>query len=252
MIKILMHGCNGRMGRMISNLAKEDDNVCITVGVDINETSYEGYPVHTALADCVEDYDVIIDFSTAAVIPSLLEFAVNNNKPLVLCTTGLSEEMIAQVGDAAKKIPILRAANMSLGINVLEKLIRDAVKKLYPENFDVEIVEKHHNNKLDAPSGTAIALADAMNDEMDGAFEYVYDRSGVRAKRGKTELGISAVRGGTIVGEHEIIFAGTDEVITIKHTAYSRAVFAKGSLAAAKFLADKEPGLYDMSDVIAG
>ena len=252
MIKILMHGCNGRMGRMISDIAKEDDNVCISAGVDINTDSNYDYPVFSSLDKCDADFDVIIDFSNSSVVPALLSYATANSKPLVLCTTGLTDEMIEQVNEAAESIPVLRAANMSLGINVIEKLIRDAVKTLFPENFDVEIVEKHHKTKLDAPSGTALALADAMNDEMNGSFEYVYDRSGVRKLRDKKELGISAVRGGTIVGEHEVIFAGTDEVITIKHTAYSRAVFAKGSIAAAKYIAKKTSGLYDMSDVIAG
>lgn len=250
MVNILMHGCNGKMGRMITELVKSDENACITAGVDVNTDVPNDYPVFTSLESCDVEYDVIIDFSTAAVIDKLLEYAAANNKPLVLCTTGLSEEQIAKVSETAKVVPLLRSANMSVGINVIEKLLREAVKKLVPEQFEVEIVEKHHNQKLDAPSGTAISLADAMNDEMDGSFEYVYDRSSVRAKRGRKELGISAVRGGNIVGEHEVIFAGTDEVITIKHTAYSKAIFAKGAIAAARYICGRNPGLYDMSDVI--
>ena len=252
MVRILMHGCNGRMGKMITAIANEDESVQITAGVDVNTTAADGFPVFSSIGECDVDYDVIIDFTTASVVSDLLKFAKEHNKPVVLCTTGLSEDQLNEVTETSKSVPILRAANMSLGINVIEKIIRDTVKKLVPEGFDVEIVEKHHNQKLDAPSGTAIALADAMNDEMDGEFDYVYDRSGYRKKRERKELGISAVRGGSIVGEHEIIFAGTDEVITIKHTAYSRAVFAKGAIAAARFLAGKAPGMYDMSDVIAG
>lgn len=250
MIKILMHGCNGKMGQVITGLAKDDECAGIVAGVD----SYDGidnyYPVFRNLNDCNVDYDVIIDFSNASAIDGLIDYAVRMGKPVVLCTTGLSEEQLNKVNEAAKHIAVLRSANMSIGINVIMKLLSYAVKHLSPEGFDVEIVEKHHNQKLDAPSGTALALADVMNDEMDGCFEYVFDRSRVRKKRDKKELGISAVRGGNIVGEHDVIFAGTDEVITISHSAHSKAIFAKGAIAAAKYLADKKPGLYDMSDVM--
>lgn len=251
MVKILMHGCNGKMGRVITGLVKEDENVCITCGVDAYTGVDNEYPVFTSLEECNVGYDVIIDFSNALAIDSLIDYAVNNNAPVVLCTTGLSKEQLEKVEEASKKVAILRSANMSIGINVLMKLLRDAVSRLAPEGFDVEIVEKHHNQKLDAPSGTAIALADVMNDEMDGVYEYVYDRSRVREKRDKRELGISAVRGGNIVGEHEVIFAGTDEVITISHSAHSKAIFAKGAIAAAKYLSGRTAGLYDMSDVMA-
>ena len=166
------------------------------------------------------------------------------------CTTGLSEEQLQEVEEASKKVAVLRSANMSLGINLLMQLLKEATKVLSPAGYDIEIVEKHHNQKLDAPSGTAIALADSINEAADGQYEYVYDRSQVRKKRDKKELGISAVRGGTIVGEHEVLFAGIDEVIEFKHTAYSRTVFGKGAVEAAKFLAGKEAGKYDMSDVV--
>lgn len=251
MVKILMHGCNGRMGQVITGLVKEDENATITAGVDVYDGIKNEYPVFSKLQDVNVDFDVIIDFSTASVIDGLLDYCVAVKKPVVLCTTGLSEEQIKKAKKVSETVAVLRSANMSIGVNVIMKLLREAVAKLAPEGFDVEIVEKHHNQKLDAPSGTAIALADVMNDEMGGCYEYIYDRSQVRKKRDKKELGISAVRGGNIVGEHDVIFAGTDEVITISHSAHSKAIFAKGSIAAAKYIFDKMPGMYDMSDVMA-
>lgn len=251
MVKILMHGCNGRMGQVITGLVKEDENATITAGVDVYDGIKNDYPVFSKLQDVNVDFDVIIDFSTASVIDGLLDYCEAVKKPVVLCTTGLSEEQIKKAKKVSETVAVLRSANMSIGVNVIMKLIREAVAKLAPEGFDVEIVEKHHNQKLDAPSGTAIALADVMNDEMGGCYEYIYDRSQVRKKRDKKELGISAVRGGNIVGEHDVIFAGTDEVITISHSAHSKAIFAKGSIAAAKYIFDKKPGMYDMSDVMA-
>ena len=245
-----MHGCNGAMGQTITRLVREDENSEIVAGIDTRNTIDNGYPVFQSLRQCDVKADVIIDFSSAVAVDSLLDNAIAKQLPIVLCTTGLSEGQLKKVKMSSGMIPILRSANMSLGINMLMKLLQDAVKTLEPAGFDVEIVEKHHNQKVDAPSGTALALADSINAAMDGQYEYVYDRSQVRQKRQKKELGISAVRGGTIVGEHEVIFAGTDEVIEFKHTAYSKAVFAKGAVAAAKFLAGRRPGLYDMSDVI--
>lgn len=180
----------------------------------------------------------------------MIFYGQNKNVPIVLCTTGLSEEDIAMVSEGSKKVGILRSANMSLGINTLLKLVQAATKVLVAADFDIEILEKHHNQKVDAPSGTALLLADAINEVLNKEYTYQYDRSKELAPRGKKEIGISAVRGGTIVGEHEVIFAGTDEVIEFKHTAYSKAVFAKGAIQAAKFLAGKGPGLYQMSDVI--
>ena len=168
----------------------------------------------------------------------------------MLCTTGLSEEQLKKVKDASAQTAILKSANMSLGINMLLKLLKEAAGILAPAGFDIEIVEKHHSQKVDAPSGTALALADSINEELDNAYEYVYDRSGRRQKRPKKEIGLSAVRGGTIVGDHDVIFAGSDEVVTFSHTAYSKAVFGKGAIQAAKFLAGKPAGMYDMSDVI--
>ncbi|MCR5221268.1 MAG: 4-hydroxy-tetrahydrodipicolinate reductase [Lachnospiraceae bacterium] len=250
MTKMIMHGCNGRMGQMITGIVKEDSEIEIVAGIDINDSIQNDYPVFASLKDCTVEADVVVDFGTASAVDDLLACCAEKNLPVVVCTTGLSEEQTGRLNETSKKIAILRSANMSLGINLLMKLLQDAVKVLGPAGFDVEIVEKHHRMKLDAPSGTALALADAVNEAADNTYEYVYDRSSVRQKRGAKELGISAVRGGTIVGDHDVIFAGEDEVITFSHRAYSRAVFAKGAVSAAKFLADKGPGLYDMSDVI--
>ena len=250
MTKIIMLGCNGRMGQMITDMVKQDDECTIVAGIDIVDNRDNGYPVYTKLADCDVEADAIIDFTSATDFESRMDYAVDKQIPIIECSTGLSEEQMDYLKKASEKVAVLKSANMSLGINLLMKLLKEAAVKLAGDGFDVEIVEKHHNQKLDAPSGTALALADSINESMDDRYEYIYDRSQVRQKRDKKELGISAVRGGTIVGEHEVIFAGTDEVITFKHTAYSRAVFAKGSITAAKYLKGKAAGLYDMSDVL--
>ncbi len=252
MINIILHGCNGRMGTIISELVEKDANAQIVAGVDAFGQSKFDYPVFESIASCDVDADVIIDFSNANAVEGLLDYCVAKKVPCVLCTTGLSEALLQKVSEASKQVAILKSANMSLGINLLMKLLKEASQVLANAGFDIEIVEKHHNQKLDAPSGTAIALADAINEEFDGAYEYVYDRSQRRAKRDAKEMGISAVRGGTIVGEHDVIFAGQDEVVTFSHTAYSRAVFGKGAIEAAKFLAVKRAGMYQMSDVITG
>ena len=219
-------------------------------GVDARAQALNDYPVFGDISECDVEADVVIDFSNAAAVDHLLDWCQEKQMPVVLCTTGLSGEQLQRVEEAAGRTAVLKSANMSLGVNLLMKLLQDAAKVLAPEGFDMEIVERHHNQKVDAPSGTAIALADALNGALEGDYEYVYDRSGQRKKRDSHEIGISAVRGGTIVGEHEVIFAGEDEVIEFKHTAYSKALFAKGAVAAAKFLAGKGPGRYDMSDVI--
>ncbi|MCM1496217.1 MAG: 4-hydroxy-tetrahydrodipicolinate reductase [Bacteroides sp.] len=251
MIRIIMHGCNGKMGQVISGIVAEDAQTELAAGIDIQDNGTNPYPVFSDITACDIQADVIIDFSTAGAVDGLLDYAVEKQIPVVLCTTGLSEGQLAHVEAAAKQVAVLKSANMSLGINTIMKLLQDAAKVFAPAGYDIEIVEKHHNQKLDAPSGTAIALADSINEAMEHRYEYIYDRSQRREKRNGKELGISAVRGGTIVGEHEVIFAGTDEVIEIKHTAYSKAVFAKGAVEAGKFLAGKAPGLYNMSDVIA-
>lgn len=251
MTRIIMHGCNGAMGQTITKIVEETQDAEIVAGIDIVDNRDNGYPVFTNIQDCKIEADVIIDFCSAKAMDGLLAYCEERKMPVVVCTTGLSEEQLTKIEALSKKVAVLKSANMSLGINTLFKLVQDAAKVLANADYDIEIVEKHHNQKLDAPSGTALALADSINEAMDNRYEYIYDRSERREKRDKKELGISAVRGGTIVGEHEIIFAGIDEVIEFKHTAYSKAVFAKGSVSAAKFLAGKPAGYYDMRDVIA-
>ena len=253
MVKIIMHGCCGHMGQVISDLVEKDTNAEIVAGIDVTDKGNTSYPVFTDIHECKTEADVLIDFSSAKAVDTLLDFCAEKARqiPVVLCSTGLSEEQLAKVEETAKKIPVLKSANMSLGINTLMKLIQDAAKVLATAGFDMEIVEKHHRLKLDAPSGTALALADSLNEAMDNQYHYVYDRSQRRQQRDDKEIGISAVRGGTIVGEHEVIFAGEDEVIEFKHTAYSKAIFGKGAVEAAVYLADKPAGLYDMKDVIS-
>ena len=250
MTDIILVGCNGRMGQMITGIVAEDEEVQIVAGVDVAGDSSHAYPVFTDINQCDVKADVIIDFSSANGFEERMDYAAETKTPIVECSTGMSEGQLAHMRETSGKVAVLKSANMSLGINLLMKLLKEAAGRLCGEGFDVEIVEKHHNKKLDAPSGTALALADSVNEAVDGRFDYVYDRSRVRQQREKRELGISAVRGGTIVGEHEVIFAGSDEVITFSHTAYSRAVFAKGSVAAAKFLKGKGAGMYDMADVL--
>ena len=250
MVKILMHGCNGKMGRMITEIVKNEEDAVIAAGVDKFTGIPNDYPVFEEIAQCDVDVDVVIDFSNAGAVDELLDYCVKKSLPVVLCTTGLSDEQLKKVDECSEKIAVLKSANMSMGINLLLKLLKDAAKVLAPAGYDIELVEKHHNQKLDAPSGTALALADSINEAMGNEYEYVYDRSQVRKKRDAKEIGISAVRAGTIVGEHEVIFAGTDEVIEFKHTAYSRSVFAKGAVEAGKFLAGQAAGMYDMGDVI--
>lgn len=250
MVRVIMHGCNGRMGRVVTGLISEDEKITIVAGVDTYTGVPNDYPVFESIEKCDVDADVVIDFSNAGAVDGLLDYCMEKKLPVVLCSTGLSEEQLKKVEESAKKTAVLKSANMSMGINLLLKLLKDATKVLAPAGYDVEIIEKHHNQKLDAPSGTAIALADSINETMENSFEYVYDRSKERKKRGAKEIGISAVRGGTIVGEHEVLYAGADEVIEFKHTAYSRGVFGKGAVEAAKYLAGKPAGRYEMSDVI--
>lgn len=252
MVTVIMHGCNGKMGQTISGLIAADEEIEIVAGVDAYDDGRNPYPVFHTIGECDVTADAVIDFSAAPAVDGLIEYCVEKQVPCVLCTTGLSEEQLAKVKEASGKVAILKSANMSLGINMLLKLLKDATNILAPAGFDIEIVEKHHNQKVDAPSGTALALADSINEELDNDYNYVYDRSQVREKRTQKEIGISAVRGGTIVGEHDVIFAGADEVITFSHRAYSKAVFGKGAIQAAKFLAGKPAGMYDMSDVING
>ena len=251
MTRVIMNGCNGKMGQCITGICKDDPEITIVAGVDVYDGIANDYPVFPSISACDVEADVIIDFSTATAVDELLDYCEAKELPVVLCTTGLSEEQLARVDKVAQSTAVLKSANMSLGINTLMELLRKAALVFAPAGFDMEIVEKHHNQKVDAPSGTALALADSMNEALDNSYNYKYDRSKERVKRDKYEIGISAVRGGTIVGEHEVIFAGQDEVIEFKHIAYSKAVFAKGAVEAAKFLAGKPAGRYDMADVIS-
>lgn len=250
MVNIIMHGCNGKMGQVITGLVAADPELEIVAGIDPFDDGHNGYPVFPVIGDCQIPADVIIDFASVKAVDGLLDYSQAHSMPLVLCTTGLSDDQIQRVNKVSETTAILRSANMSLGINTLFKVLR-SISPLFSEaGYDIEIVEKHHRLKLDAPSGTALALAEAINESLPEPYAYKYDRSQDSIQRPKKEIGISAVRGGTIVGEHEIIFAGEDEVIEIRHTAYSKTVFAKGAVEAARFLKGQPAGLYTMKEVI--
>lgn len=245
-----MHGCNGKMGKVICDLVNKDADAEIVAGIDIAGVNAP-FPVFTDIKDCNVEADAIIDFTTASAVPAVIDYAVEKNIPAVICTTGLSDETMDMLKKASEKVAMFKSANMSLGINLIATILKKYSDVLYQAGFDVEIVERHHNQKIDAPSGTAILLADAVNEGVGGDLEYVYDRSQVRQKRDRKELGLSAVRGGTIVGDHEVIFAGQDEVIEFTHSAHSKEVFAVGAVKAAKFIKGKKPGIYDMQDVMS-
>ena len=250
MTKIIMNGCNGRMGQFIVKTVADTSDCEIVCGIDINDSIKNDFPVYKSLAEFNGKADVLIDFSHPSTLSSVLEYAMTTKTPAIICTTGLSAEQKAEIGAASKDVAVFFSANMSLGVNVIIDLAKKATKVL-EENFDIEIIEKHHNQKLDAPSGTALAIADAISETLTNEAEYVYDRHSVRKKRGKNEIGIHSLRGGTIVGEHSVIYAGKDEIIEIKHIATSREVFATGAVKAAKFLAGKPAGFYDMNDLIS-
>lgn len=249
MVNLLITGCSGKMGASLLNAASGRDDCRITAGVDIVKPQNEGFEYAETFSKLKTEADVIVDFSNPAVLSSMLEYAQEKKMPAVICTTGFNEQQIAEINEASRVIPIFRSGNMSLGINLIIELAKKASAVLV-DGFDIEIIEQHHNLKLDAPSGTALMLADAVSEVKTDA-EYVYDRHSYRKKRGKKEIGIHSVRGGNIVGEHEIIFAGQDEILKISHSARSKAVFAVGALNAAVFLKDKKPGMYDMSDLLA-
>lgn len=249
MINIILSGCSGQMGKAITEVAANEDNVCIICGFDKFTGADREYPIYETPDEYDGPCDVIIDFSNPSALSSLLSYAKRRKIPAVIATTGLSEEQINDITEASKEIPIFRSANMSLGVNLMVELAKKAAEILN-SGFDIEIIEKHHNKKVDAPSGTALMLADAINETLDSSLNYVYDRHNVRKKREKNELGIHAVRGGTIVGEHDVIFAGNDEILTINHTALSKKVFAEGAVKAASFLAGCKPGIYDMKSII--
>lgn len=250
MINAVINGCGGKMGHVVARLASQDSEINITAGFDIADCKDFDFPVYTNYDNLKEKADVIIDFSHPDCIDGLLSYCKKNKIPAVICTTGLSNRQKNELEAAAEEIPVFFSANMSLGINLIISLAKQAVK-LLEDSFDIEIIEKHHNQKIDAPSGTALAIADAVSGEMKKQAEYVYDRHTQRIKRKPNEIGIHSVRGGTIVGEHSVIFAGNDEVIELKHSAASKEVFAVGAIKAAKFLVGKKPGMYDMNDLIS-
>lgn len=251
MTNIILSGCCGKMGRVIAREIEARDDCKVVAGVDIVSDSSLGFPVYDDFSKVQEDADSIIDFSNPAILKGLLTFATAKKIPVVLCTTGFSPEQIAEIKKASEKTAIFYSGNMSLGINLLIELSKMA-EKVLGTAFDVEIVEKHHNQKLDAPSGTALMIADGISEVMEQEPQYVYDRHSYRKKREKNEIGIHAVRGGTIVGEHQVIFAGHDEVLTLTHQAQSKEVFAIGSINAAVYLSGKTPGMYNMSDMLQG
>ena len=251
MTKIFLNGCCGRMGRAISAMAQDDENLEVVAGADVvANPAGVTYPVFDSLSKCDVDFDVIIDFSNAKVVPALIQEALRLKKPLVCCTTGLDDATVAMLKDASKVIPVFKSANMSVGINVLIGLVKQAAKTLYP-GFDIEIVEAHHRRKLDAPSGTAMMIADAVNESCNNELEYVFERHSRMQARGDKELGISAIRGGNIVGEHEVYFISDEETVKISHSAQTRDAFARGALTAADFVKDIEPGLYSMDDIVS-
>ena len=249
MTEIILVGCDGKMGQVICRIAEADPDVKITCGIDISGEKKNDFPVYTEFNADVRG-NVIVDFSHPSALTATLEYAKAANVPAIIAATGFSPAQREEINEAAKSAPIFFSANMSLGINLLIQLAKRATQ-LLEDSFDIEIVEKHHNQKLDAPSGTALAIADAINEVSKADNEYVYDRHDVRKKRGKREIGLHAVRGGTIVGEHSVIFAGQDEVVELKHQATSKEVFAVGAVKAAKFMVGKPAGMYNMQDLVA-
>ena len=236
------------MGRAVLEATRDTDMTVIS-GVDIN-AGQSNFPVYSSISDAAEIPDVIIDFSHHTALPAIMEYAVAHNVPCVICTTGHTEEEYSVMHKAAEHVPVFFSRNMSLGVNLLIALCKKASAALGMD-YDVEIIEKHHHNKLDAPSGTALMIADAIS-ETRAESEYVYDRSSVRKKREPKEIGISAIRGGSIIGEHEVLFAGKDEVLTISHSASSRELFATGALRAAEFIIGKSAGMYNMDNMFEG
>lgn len=250
MINIALVGANGKMGQVITRLVSQSDDIKIAFGIDINTEKKSDYPVYSSFSEASEECDVIIDFSHPSSLDATLKYALDNKKGAVIATTGLSPEQTNDIKTASEKTPVFFSANMSLGVNLLIQLAKKATA-LLEDSFDIEIIEKHHNLKIDAPSGTALAIADAINETCASSNEYVYDRHSTRKKRSKDEIGIHSLRGGTIVGEHSVIYAGTDEIIELKHTATSKEIFAVGAVKAARFLCNKAPRLYNMDDLIA-
>lgn len=249
MTDIILNGCCGKMGHVIQSIVSSRDDCRIVAGVDIHDTGDSDFPVYSSISDIKEKADAVIDFSNPALLDSMLEYGKKTKTPLVIATTGYDSCQKKLIEEASKECPVFFTYNYSLGVNLLASLAKKAVNIL-GSDFDIEIIEKHHNQKIDAPSGTALMLADAINEELDNKMKYEYDRHSKREKRSKNEIGIHAVRGGTIVGEHEIMFAGRDEIITLSHSARSKEIFAVGAVNAAVFMNGKGVGMYQMSDLL--
>lgn len=250
MLRLIISGCNGAMGQVLTKIIGEMEDAEIVAGIDQNlDRCKNEYPVYSSISDFEGKADAVIDFSNPAGLPTLLAYGIKTETPLVIATTGLSDEDLAKIKEASKNIAIFQSGNTSLGINLLLNLVRKAAAVLN-ESFDIEIIEKHHNKKIDAPSGTAYMIANAINDELDNSKEFIYGREGQVGKRDKKEIGIHALRGGTIPGEHTAIFAGLDEIVEIKHTALSKSVFAQGAVKAAKYIVKQDKGLYNMEYIL--
>jgi len=250
MTKIVICGANGKMGHTIYRCIQDRKDCTVVGGIDLNTEQYADFPIYSSLNDMTEKPDAIIDYSHPSCLTSLLEYCMTTGTPVVLATTGYSDEQITEIKKAAAQIPVFFSWNMSLGINLLVQLAKKATSIL-GEQFDIEIIEKHHNQKIDAPSGTALMIANAINETRNNEMKYTYDRHSQRKKREQSEIGIHAVRGGTIVGVHEVLFAGNDETITISHSATSKTVFAEGSINAAAYIKSQKPGLYDMGNIVS-
>ena len=251
MPNVLIHGYSGKMGGVLCDLLKKTEGMEIVAGVDHHSVQpAPSFPVFNRIFDCNVKADVIIDFSNASAIGDLLEYALKESTPVVLCTTGMPEDIEKKIIVCSKKVAIFRSANMSFGINLMADILEKYARIMYESDFDIEIIEKHHNQKVDAPSGTALLLADTITDGLDSKISYTFGRSESREKRARNEIGISSLRGGSIVGEHSVVFAGKDEVLEIKHEAFSREIFATGAIKAALFLSAKKTGLYNMKDLI--
>ena len=246
-MKVIINGYSGTMGQVLTKCVADDEELELVAGISPKHHDVDGFNTYSSFADVKEDSDVVIDFSNPLALDGILEYCLKTKTPVVLATTGYNDEEMEKIHEAAKQIPVFLSFNMSLGVNILLKLVKEAAKNL--ANFDIEIIEKHHNKKVDSPSGTAVMIANAVK-EIREQSEFIYGRHGRTGKRQQNEVGIHAVRGGTIVGEHSAIFAGNDEILEITHSARSKNVFAEGAIAAAKYLVNQEPGFYNMDDML--
>ena len=246
-MKVIINGYSGTMGQVLTKCVADDEELELVAGISPKHHDVDGFNTYSSFADVKEDSDVVIDFSNPLALDGILEYCLKTKTPVVLATTGYNDEEMEKIHEAAKQIPVFLSFNMSLGVNILLKLVKEAAKNL--ANFDIEIIEKHHNKKVDSPSGTAVMIANAVK-EIREQSEFIYGRHGRTGKRQQNEVGIHAVRGGTIVGEHSAILAGNDEILEINHSARSKNVFAEGAIAAAKYLVNQEPGFYNMDDML--